>query len=885
MARREINDEKKSYGGVFLLAVGLLLVGSVWAVWDDDVTRRPWKKYQASFYALAYDKARNELMQEDQRLQADPAYREAQAKLAATQKEFSDGTAGKRLADLKQELATAEIRASDAENALRVVKSEIDAAWYEYEHAQMFGHASQEEKQTLDTLTAEANDLDARFRTTQAERDKIAREVDELQLESQQWQEKVKELTAARERIKQRLDTYVLLSFNGVVIPKIPTIQQTVLNDFDRGNFDTLLARVDRCQSCHQGIDRSGFEDEPNPYKTHPHREMLLASHPPEKFGCTPCHEGQGAATSSVEKAHGEVEFWEHPLRRGAKVEANCIKCHAEVQDLALAQQIAQGEGLFVQLGCHGCHVVEGYSELPKIGPYLRRVAAKDDPSWMVRWVTNPHNFRPNTRMPNFLFKEEEGIAITAYLLDASKAEGGEWLTAHPEPEGINPGDPALVERGKALVNSLGCRGCHGFSADQKATVIGQGQKDFAPNLAKIAEKTSARWIYYWIKNPRDFSPTTAMPSLRLSDEEARAITSYLMTLGEKAEKPEVVARLGDPEMIARGKGLVRKYGCYGCHNIPEMENEARIGVELTGFGSKTLEELFFGNHTDIPLTWDDWTYNKLKEPRTYETERIEQLMPQFDFADEDIKTLRVFLTSRTEQRIPHQYLAAPGTRTQNIVNGQRLVQYYNCVGCHIIEEKGGYIRALYTDNPTFAPPILNGEGAKVQPDWFYGFLKKPIPLRPWLQLRMPTFSFSDEDANTVVDYFTALAKLEVPYVYVDRSKIPPTYIVAGQKLMSVDYFSCFSCHQQGDKKPEGPPEGWAPDLTLAKHRLNPEWIIRWIHDPQKLMPGTKMPSFYPGGPEDILEGNEDRQIEAIRDYLMVLGEPEEQVASVQGTP
>ena len=204
MARREIDDEKKSYSGVFLLAVGLLLVGSVWAVWDDYVSRRPWKKYQASFYSLAYDKTRNELMQEDQRLQADPAYQEARAKLAATQKEFSDGTVGKRLADLKQKLATAEIRAGDAENALRVVKSEIDAAWFEYEHAQMLGHSTQAEKQTLDTLTVEANDLDAHFRTTQAERDKIAREVDELQLESHQWEDKVKELTTTRERIRQR---------------------------------------------------------------------------------------------------------------------------------------------------------------------------------------------------------------------------------------------------------------------------------------------------------------------------------------------------------------------------------------------------------------------------------------------------------------------------------------------------------------------------------------------------------------------------------------------------------------------------------------------------------------------------------------------------------
>lgn len=881
MARREIDDEKRSYSSVFLLAVGLLLVGTVWTVWDDYITRRPWKKYQATFYAMAYNKARDELAQEEQRLQADPAYQEVQAKLAAIQAQFRDGPAAQRLAELQDKLAAAEIRASDLETSLRLVRSEIEAAWYEYDHALQLGHSTQEEKHTLDVLTAEADDLEARFLAAQAERDQIQKEIDELHLEAKTLEDRLRELTTTRERIKQRLGSYVLLSFDGLALPKIPTIQQVVLNEFDRGNFDTPLARVDRCHTCHVGINRGGFEDQPNPYKTHPHRELLLGAHPPERFGCTPCHEGQGAATTSVAKAHGEVEFWEHPLRRGAKVEANCIKCHADVQGLPLGQHIAQGEALFIQLGCHGCHLVEGYGELPKIGPYLRRVAAKADPSWMVRWVTNPHQFRPHTRMPNFLFNEAEGEAVAAYILAASKEEGEEWLRTHPEPAGIDPTDAELVEQGRILVNSLGCRGCHGIGPDQTATVIGQN-KDFAPNLGRIAEKVSARWLYHWLKNPRDYSPVTAMPSLRLSDEEAKAITAYLMTLGEKVEEPAVVERLEDPEVIAQGKTLVRKYGCYGCHDIPGMETEARIGVELTAFGSKILEELFFGNRTDIPHTWDDWTYHKLKEPRVYATERIEQLMPQFALADEDIKALRVFLASRTEQQVPGRYRADQSQRTHNIVAGQRVVQYYNCVGCHEIEGKGGYIRALYTDNPTLAPPILNGEGEKVQPEWFYGFLKRPVPLRPWLQIRMPTFHFSDEEARTIVDYFTALAKLEVPYVYVDRAEIPPEHIAAGEVLMSKDYFACFSCHQQGEQKPEGPPEGWAPDLALAKHRLNPEWIIHWIRDPQKLMPGTRMPSFYPGGPDDILEGNEERQIEAMRDYLMVLGETEAQVAAAR---
>ena len=75
----------------------------------------------------------------------------------------------------------------------------------------------------------------------------------------------------------------------------------------------------------------------------------------------------------------------------------------------------------------------------------------------------------------------------------------------------------------------------------------------------------------------------------------------------------------------------MRRWGCFGCHDIKGMEKESRVGAELTTFGSKTVEELFFGNRTDIKETWDDWTYNKLKTPRVYATERIEQLMPQFD--------------------------------------------------------------------------------------------------------------------------------------------------------------------------------------------------------------------------------------------------------------
>ena len=172
------------------------------------------------------------------------------------------------------------------------------------------------------------------------------------------------------------------------------------------------------------------------------------------------------------------------------------------------------------------------------------------------------------------------------------------------------------------------------------------------------------------------------------------------------------------------------------------------------------------------------------------------------------------------------------------------------------------------------------GEGKKVQSNWLFNFVKAPVPIRPWLTVRMPTFGLSDLEATHVVAYFQAQDKVEVPYVHIERAAFTPDNIAAGKLLTSKDYFDCFSCHQRGAEKPQGPPEGWAPDLSLAHQRLNPEWIVKWIHDPQKLMPGTKMPSFYPGGPPDVLGGDDDAQIRALRDYIVSLGFPQEPAPS-----
>ena len=891
-----LDDERRSYGALWLLCSLLLLVGALWAIADDNIFRRPWKKYQAEFNRLEIGRLEQAIATEQGRLDADPEYQAAVKALADAKTSVASGENARRIKELQRELVDAQKADQSKDLNLRFVKSELEELRFKHDDALHAGRPTEailHEIEEKEQLRVERLKI---YTESQQHIEDLQNQVKALQGAVKAADDTLAKLTAARGELEQKLEGVSLGYFPGPKAsppffgsewqPKIPKIQQIVLEEFDRNNFDKPIARVDRCMSCHAGINKAGFEDQRNPWKTHPQRELLLGKHPPEKFGCTPCHNGQGPAVNSPDMAHGNfldahghlenVEFIEAPMLRGEKMQANCIKCHAGVQHLQAAEEIARGEHLFEELGCHGCHLTEGYEELAKsggfsvIGPSLRRIGAKLDHGWMVRWVKNPHEFRARTRMPNFMFDEEQAVQIVAFLLSDTRQPSEEWRSAHPAPTL----DAGRAARGKELVDSIGCRACHALAADEVAGQLG-ANKDVAPNLAAIAEKTDAQWIYHWVRNPRGYSVVARMPNLRLSDDEARAVTAYLVTLGQrKPPAANLEARLADPANVAAGEKLVRKYGCAGCHDIPGMENESRIGVELSTFGSKTKEELFFGDRTDVPETWDDWTYNKLHTPRTYATKWIEQLMPQFDLADEDIAALRAFLASRTDSKVPAKYVyKAPGQ--DRIVAGRRLVARYNCTGCHVIEGTGGDIRRLYVENPTLAPPILNGEGEKVQGDWLFNFVKAPYSIRPWLSLRMPTFGLSDDEANAVVQYFGSLDHVQVPFVHLEKAAFSRENLDAGKLLTSKDYFDCFSCHQQGAQKPQGPPEGWAPDLALAHARLSPEWIIKWLHDPQKVMPGTKMPSFFPGGPPDVLGGDDEAQIRALRDYIVSLGLPD----------
>ncbi|MBI3078292.1 MAG: c-type cytochrome [Deltaproteobacteria bacterium] len=902
--------ERRSYRRVFFFCSGLLTVATLWTVIDESLVRRPWKNFQAEFNRLERAKARAEL-QEAQKKFAEERRAEVQ-QLAASLRQAEQALQGAPYTAAVAALDRASLELEDITQERQFAKSELDEAYYFYEKAlKERGQAgARAEKARVDRLEKFIAALDPKIEAATRRRDQGKEAVERF----------TKPVNELRDKIEQaRSEIHRLEAYLGAIDKRQLEIRQVVLREADRNKFEEPVMRVDRCETCHLAIEKPGFEQAKQPFRTHPMREALLGLHPTNQFGCTTCHQGQGHALG-VKEAHGEVEFWETPLLRGRFVEAGCRKCHAQehqlnvvltttdglslaqrmdkpvkmptpagdgqaaapkemkISLLPLATRLTMGRELFERLGCHGCHAAKGFEDLEKVGPDLTRIKAKVSPEWIVRWLKDPKAYLPHGRMPNFGFSDGEVRAVAAYLLASSQP----WRP----PETSHGGGSA--ERGKQLFDSLGCRACHSLrEVDRKEPERAQQQaereqrqvirRDFAPDLSRVATKVDPHWLYAWIRNPKGYNLRTAMPNLRLSEQEARDLVAFLMSLASPAAVPALAAEPASPDLVKQGEAIIGKRGCFGCHAIKGFEKAQRIAPELSNFANKRLRELFFGHAFQIKETWLDWTVNKLRNPQIYATEQVAQIMPNFRLSDEEIGALVLLLKSFKDEKVAPRLVKALSEGEQAIVEGRRLVRRYNCTGCHILEGGGGEVLAFYPEKAFGPPPLhlgpppLLSEGEKVQADWLFSFLKGPSPIRPWLTVRMPTFQLTDEETSRLVQYFLALSDMPLKLESPESMTMAAETKRAAEVLVSKDYFNCFTCHVQGQKKPEGPPEGWAPDLVLAKTRLRPEWIARWLQNPQLVQPGTKMPSFFPGGPSDILGGNDQRQITALTEYLMTL--------------
>jgi mono/diheme cytochrome c family protein len=187
------------------------------------------------------------------------------------------------------------------------------------------------------------------------------------------------------------------------------------------------LGVVDRCVSCHVGIDDPRMTNVPNPYKVHP--GTYLKYHDVSKYGCTICHRGQGRSVVFNEaKAVGY--FWDYPLLPKNLTQSACGLCHsaAEVEN-AGGEKYTLGESLFTSRGCFACHKLGGKGgnlgleldrEGSKVKAQLVMTSIKGEhtlPEWLKEHFEDPQRVIPGSLMKPSDLVDEEVEALTIYML------------------------------------------------------------------------------------------------------------------------------------------------------------------------------------------------------------------------------------------------------------------------------------------------------------------------------------------------------------------------------------------------------------------------------------------------------------------------------------
>ena len=140
---------------------------------------------------------------------------------------------------------------------------------------------------------------------------------------------------------------------------------------------------------------------------------------------------------------------------------------------------------------------------------------------WLEDFLRNPGTLRPALirRMPKFNLTNEEITTLSDYIMTVYQTAD---FDRDSMPESGYPG--AQVELGRQLFYSkYACQSCHIVDPKTDKGYIG-------PTLTGTGSRLTAAWVYHWLKNPQALRPGTVEPNRNLSDEDATALTAFLMS-------------------------------------------------------------------------------------------------------------------------------------------------------------------------------------------------------------------------------------------------------------------------------------------------------------------------------------------------------------------
>ena len=546
---------------------------------------------------------------------------------------------------------------------------------------------------------------------------------------------------------------------------------------------------------------------------------------------------------------------------------------------------VEQGRKLYESVGCVACHSPEKADALKTASVPLGDLAMKNTLDALTSFLLDPVHVRPSGRMPSSNLTPGEAKAISIFLLrqqldvpsPTSKPLPGTGLNfayfdaqftsaASEKFAGLQPMRSGRVKNftveipgGKKDQDHFGIKytgwiwiprnGQYTFTVesddgailfiDSKTVAENEGTHPMKPGKSgEIALKSGQHPIeltYFQNGGGAGLEVFWKGPGIKFEP----LPMEVLAATGGKAMTPlKNEAFTVDPDKAKTGGQMFAMLGCAACHVLPEHPSLRP---------AQALADLNVGN------------------PEGCLGDRILKGRPNYDLSPDQKGAIVAALKNVAS-------FATPLDATKRVVHEMAAM---NCFACHqrdgisgVTADRNAFFKSTITvdlGDDGRLPPLLTGAGAKLLPAALDRILfHNELRIRPYIATRMPSYS-----PERLKDFPGMLASADAAGIAGNPpAAVTPHAEKEGWKLVGVKGLGCINCHGARGAKSIGVP---GADLTVVRDRVRPEWFRRWMADPGKLVPGTRMPSFWNEGKSSVMEiagGAFDPQVNAIWTYL-----------------
>jgi cytochrome c oxidase subunit 2 len=239
---------------------------------------------------------------------------------------------------------------------------------------------------------------------------------------------------------------------------------------------------------------------------------------------------------------------------------------------------------------------------------------------------------------------------MRGYMIVEDRTAFEQWLNSQPTfaqtlTTAAKPSRDSVLEKGRQLVEKLGCSACH--SQDGTAS-LGPGWKGLYGRTEQLADGTSVlvdeAYVKESILDPKarlvqGFPPV--MVAYTLTEDELGAVVALIKSLGVAQQEPSTGEKLdGGDDLATQGQRLAQSLGCLACHSVD---------------GSKGVGPSWQGLYNE-PVTLADGSTIKADEgyikesvlnPGAKIVKGYAAIMPAFTPSDQELNALIAFIKSK----------------------------------------------------------------------------------------------------------------------------------------------------------------------------------------------------------------------------------------------